>query len=60
MIALPPFEAGGPNVMIAKPLPGIAVLMTGGPGGTIGAGVTLTLPDAGPEPLTFRAVTEHE
>ena len=59
-MALPPFEAGGLNVMIAIPLPGTAELITGAPGGTIGAGVTLTLPEAGPVPLTFRAVTEHE
>ena len=60
VIALPPLDAGGPKLMIANPLPASAELMTGGPGGTIGAGVTLTLPEAGPEPLTFRAVTEHE
>jgi hypothetical protein len=33
--------------------------MVGAPGGVIGAGVTVTVPDAALEPVTFLAVTEQ-
>ena len=59
MIALPPFEAGGEKVMMAWVLPGEAEPMIGAPGGTIGAGVTVAVAEAGPEPVTFLAVTEQ-
>ena len=45
--------------MMASELPGDAVPIVGAPGGTIGAGVTVTVPDAEPEPVMFLAVTEH-
>ena len=45
--------------MIASMLPGAAEPIVGAAGGTIGAGVTVAVADAGPEPVTFLAVTEH-
>ena len=59
VIALPPFEAGAVKVMTACVLPGDADPMVGAPGGTIGAGVTVAVPEAGLEPVTLRAVTEQ-
>ena len=45
--------------MTACLLPGEAPPMIGAFGGTIGAGVTVAVADAGPEPVTFLAVTEQ-
>lgn len=59
MIALPPVTVGGVKVIVACVLPPMAPPMTGGPGGTIGAGVTVAVADAGLEPVTFLAVTEQ-
>ena len=59
MMALPPLNAGGVKVTTANVLPGDAPPIIGAAGGTIGAGVTVAVADAGPEPVTFRAVTEH-
>ena len=59
VMALPPVTLGGVKVMIACVLPDVAPPMIGAPGGTIGAGVTVAVADAGPEPVTFLAVTEQ-
>jgi hypothetical protein len=53
---LPPFEAGGLNLTIARALPPVAVTLVGVPG--IVAGITtLEGLDAGPVPIALVAVT---
>jgi hypothetical protein len=52
-----PFEAPGVKAIVAVPLPGVPVPIVGALGAV--AGVTETVPDAGPVPTAFVAVTEH-
>ena len=59
VIALPPSETGAVKLISACALPAVAVPIVGAPGTVAGpAGVTLLdVPDAGPVPTTFVAVT---
>jgi hypothetical protein len=55
-MALPPFDAGGVKLTVARVLPGVALTPVGAPG-TV-AGVTgLEAPEGGPVPAVFVAVT---
>ena len=55
-MAEPPFDAGTENVIVASPLPRVAVPIVGAPG--VVAGVTeLLVADAEPVPTAFVAVT---
>ena len=57
MIGEPPLETGGVNVIVACPLPAVAVPMIGAPG--TAPGVALTAAEAGPVPKALVAVTEQ-
>ena len=57
VIGDPPLEAGGVNLTVACPLPGVAAPIVGAPG--TAPGVAFTAAEAGPVPTAFVAVTEQ-
>ena len=60
MIGEPPSDAGGAKLIVAKPLPGVAVIPVGAPGTVAGAtGVTVTVVDEALVPTALVAVTEQ-
>ena len=61
MIAAPPLELGAVKLMVAWPLPAVAVPMVGAPGTVtvVAVGVTETLADALPVPALLVALTEQ-
>ena len=55
MSSAPPSSAGGVQLIVAVPSPGVAVTSVGAPGTP--DGVTVTGADAGPSPSAFVATT---
>ena len=58
LTAAPPLLAGGVKLSVALPALGVAPVVTGAPG-TVGVGVTDTLPLEAPQPALLLAAIEH-